>query len=84
VSPRNSTDALPTPVPSPVRARRKAPPDIYTLFLAIALVAILLAILFICLYMKDYRFERTGGPMKAMIGLCAVGIRKRFSIPRPY
>ena len=45
----------------------------YTFFLAIALVAILVAILFLCLEMSPYEFKFKGGP--AMVRIDAQGTR---------
>jgi hypothetical protein len=41
---------------------------VYTVFLAIALVAILVAILFLCLEMSPYEFKFKGGPPVVRIG----------------
>jgi hypothetical protein len=60
VSPRKSTD-------NPGGAYRKPRPDIYTMFLVIALLAILVSILFLYLHMQAYNFELKGGPPVAMI-----------------
>ena len=42
---------------------RKPRPDIYTVLLAIALVALLLGILFLYLELNTYEFKLKGGPM---------------------
>jgi cell division protein FtsL len=52
---------------APAAPRRKVPPDIYTVFLAIALVAILVAILFLYLEMNAYEFKSKAMPV-AMAG----------------
>jgi hypothetical protein len=45
------------------KPRQPSPPaDVYTFFLAIALIAILVAILFLCLEMGPYDFKLKGGP----------------------
>jgi hypothetical protein len=52
--------------PKPAKAakpRQPSPPaDVYTFFLAIALIAVLAAILFLCLEMSPYDFKFKGGP----------------------
>jgi hypothetical protein len=45
---------------APAAPRKKIPPDIYTIFLAIALVAVLVAILFLYLEMNAYEFKSKG------------------------
>ncbi len=53
----------PQPIAAPAKPRQPSPPaDVYTVFLAIALVAILVAILFLCLEMSPYEFKFNGGP----------------------
>ncbi len=48
---------------APAKPRQPSPPaDVYTVFLAIALVAVLVAILFLCLEMSPYEFKFNGGP----------------------
>jgi hypothetical protein len=41
---------------------RKPRPDLYTILLVIALLAILVAILFLYLHMQAYEFKFNGGP----------------------
>jgi hypothetical protein len=60
VSPQRSTD-------NP-GAYRRPRPDLYTLLLVIALLAILVAILFLYLHMQAYNFEFKGGPPVVMNG----------------
>jgi hypothetical protein len=55
--------------PAPAKAAKAAKPrqpsppaDVYTFFLAIALIAVLVAILFLCLEMSPYDFKFKGGP----------------------
>jgi len=63
VSPRKSTNTLDTPIRSSVAQRRKPKADLYTFLLALALVAILIAILFVCLFMNDYEYKTKGAPV---------------------
>ena len=51
---------------APVRRLPSPPADVYTVFLAIALVAVLVAILFLCLEMSPYDFKFKGGPPVAV------------------
>jgi hypothetical protein len=46
---------------------RKPRADLYTILLVIALLAILVAILFLYLHMQSYNFEIKAGPPVAMI-----------------
>jgi hypothetical protein len=46
---------------------RKPRADLYTILLVIALLAILVAILFLYLHMQSYNFDIKGGPPVAMI-----------------
>ena len=46
---------------------RKPRADLYTILLVIALLAILVAILFLYLHMQSYNFEFKAGPPVAMI-----------------
>ena len=48
-------------------AYRKPQADLYTVLLAIALVAILIAIVFFCLEMNLYEFQFKGGPAVGMM-----------------
>jgi hypothetical protein len=61
---RKSSNALESPLPAAPRAHRKAEPDLYTILLAMALVALLVGILFLYLYMKIY--TGAGAPPMAM------------------
>jgi hypothetical protein len=61
---RKSSNALESPLPAAPRAHRKAEPDLYTILLAMALVALLVGILFLYLYMKLY--AGAGAPPMAM------------------
>ena len=58
---------------------RKPRADLYTILLVIALLAILVAILFLYLHMQSYNFEIKAGPPVAMIaanlGVPAIGYR---------
>ena len=58
----------PAKAAKPAKPRQPAAPaDVYTFFLAIALVAILVAILFLCLEMSPYEFKLKGGPPSVRI-----------------
>jgi hypothetical protein len=71
----------PKPAAASVKRQPSAPADVYTVFLAIALVAVLVAILFLCLEMSPYEFKFQGGPPVTKLdgqatgnrGLCVVG-----------
>ena len=52
----------------PAGTFRKPRADFYTILLVIALLAILVAILFLYLHMQAYNFETKGGPPVATIG----------------
>lgn len=65
MSPRKSNETLPAPAPAGVH--RKPRPDLYTVLLAIALVAVILGILFLYLEMQQYEFKIDGAPMVGMI-----------------
>jgi hypothetical protein len=65
VSPQKSSSTLESPTPVAARPHRKPQADLYTILLALALVAVLAAILFLYLYMKSYKFE-TGGASAAI------------------
>jgi hypothetical protein len=57
VSPQNSTNPLDTAAPvqaSTSSRRNKTKPDLYTVLLVIALVAVVLGIVFLWLYNVDY------------------------------
>ncbi len=62
--------------PAPAKAAKAAKPrqplppaDVYTFFLAIALIAVLVAILFLCLEMSPYDFKFKGGPPVVRMGV---------------
>ena len=55
--------------PAPVGPHRKPRPDLYTVLLVIAMVAILIGILFLYLEMRLYEFKLEGGPRLAMANL---------------
>jgi hypothetical protein len=61
---RKSSNALESPLPAAPRAHRKAEPDLYTILLAMALLAILVGILFLYLFMRLY--SQAGPPPVAM------------------
>jgi hypothetical protein len=61
VSPQNSTN-------KPGGPYRRARPDLYTVLLVIALLAIIVAIIFLYLHMQSYNFQWKGGPPVGMIG----------------
>jgi hypothetical protein len=59
---------------APAKPRQPSPgADVYTVFLAIALVAVLVAILFLCLEMSPYEFKFNGGPPAARLGAPGTG-----------
>jgi hypothetical protein len=60
VSPAKSTN-------KPGGSYRKARPDLYTVLLALSLLAILVGILFLYLQMQTYNFEMKGGPVVSAI-----------------
>ena len=62
VSPRKSTNTPETPRRTPPEPHRKPQADLYTVLLAIALVAVLVGILFLYLEMDLYEFKFKGGP----------------------
>jgi len=48
---------------------RKPAPDVYTVLLVIALLAIIVSCVFLCLYMADYQWMFKGGPkVKVSLG----------------
>ena len=61
---QESNNPLETSAPArvPASARRKAKPDIYTVLLVIALLAVILGIVFLWLYNADYGWNFKGGP----------------------
>jgi hypothetical protein len=46
----------------PAGTRRKTKPDIYTVLLVIALLALIVGIVFLCLYNANYEWKMAGGP----------------------
>jgi hypothetical protein len=56
---------------------RKPRADFYTILLVIALLAILIAILFLYLHMQAYNFETKGGPTVSMIVSWTLEVAKR-------
>jgi hypothetical protein len=68
VSPRKSNSTLETPIRSSSSQRRKPKADLYTALLAVALVALLVAILFLYLFMSSYEFKFKGGPVAGVSG----------------
>ena len=60
MSPRKSSNTLESPQPAAPRSYRKPQADLYTILLAMALVAVLVAILFLYLFMKTY--AQAGAP----------------------
>lgn len=67
VSLPKSTNALESPVRSPSGPHRKPKADLFTVLLAIALVAVLVAILFLWLEVKAYDYKSTGAPRVATV-----------------
>jgi len=63
--PRKSNDN--PSAPTPAGPQRKPKPDLYTVFLADALVAVLMGILFLFLEMQLYGFKIQGAPPVGMI-----------------
>lgn len=59
--------------------RRKPRPDLYTVLLVIALVAILVGILFLYLEMRLYEFKLDGGPRVVMTSVVSA-IRCQLSV----
>jgi hypothetical protein len=96
VSPQESNNPLEVsaPVRVPASARRKAKPDIYTVLLVIALLAVILGIVFLWLYNADYGWNfkgvgMAGAERSAFSGrLCAADAGDRetasgkFQVPR--
>ena len=74
-----STNALESPVRSSTGSHRKPKPDVYTILLAIAFLAVVVAIVFLWLEVKAYDYKSTGAPTAAMIGWILIPIRKRWS-----
>ena len=67
MSPRKSTETLAAPASAPAGPHRKPRPDLYTVLLVIALVAVLIGILFLYLEMGLYEFKLQGGPPVGMV-----------------
>lgn len=68
---RKSND--PAGAPASVTVHRKARPDLYTVFLVIALVAVLVGILFLYLEMQYYEFKIKGAPPVVMTNAADAG-----------
>jgi hypothetical protein len=66
VSPQKSNSTLESPQPVVARSHRKPQADLYTILLVLALLAVLVAILFLYLFMKTYDFKMGGAPPVAM------------------
>jgi len=64
VSPRKSNKAA---APAPAGPYRKPRPDLYTVLLALSLIAILIGILFLYLEQETYEFKFKGAPPVAMV-----------------
>lgn len=79
MSPRKSSETPATPALVSTGSRRKSKPDLYTVLLVIALVAVLIGILFLYLEMGLYEFKLRGGPSVGM----ASGQRSAFSDQHP-
>jgi hypothetical protein len=62
--PRKSNDKKAAPASTGLQRKPKA--DLYTVFLVIALVAVLLGILFLFLEMQAYEFKLKGAPPVGM------------------
>ena len=62
--PKSASNTLQTLRPS-AGSRRKVPPDFYTVLLVIALVAVLIAILFLWLYVREFDYKTKAPPMPA-------------------
>jgi hypothetical protein len=57
---KSSEKQLPQPSPAPARRQPSPGADLYTVLLGIALIAVLVAILFVCLHMGVYEFKLKG------------------------
>jgi hypothetical protein len=66
VSPQKSSNTLEAPVRVPSGPHRKPKADLYTVLLAIALLAVLVAILFFWLEMRSYEYKSKGAPSVVM------------------
>lgn len=53
---------------------RPAGPDVYTVLLVIALLAIIVSCVFLYLYMADYGFKIKGGPVAAVGAAASVQV----------
>jgi hypothetical protein len=67
VSPQKSSNTLEAPVRAPSGPHRKPKADLYTVLLAIALLAVLVAILFFWLEMRSYENKSTGAPAVPLV-----------------
>ncbi|MCE5303787.1 MAG: hypothetical protein LLF97_11870 [Planctomycetaceae bacterium] len=68
MSPQKSTNLQEPSLSAPAAPRRApAKPDLYTVLLVIALVAVLIGIVFLYLEMASYDFEFQGGPRVGML-----------------
>jgi hypothetical protein len=56
------TVSLPSSTKKTAGSYRKPQPDLYTLLLVIALLAIIAAVVFLYLHLQSYNFEMKGGP----------------------
>jgi hypothetical protein len=64
---RKSSDKAAAAAPTPTSLQRKPKADLYTVFLVIALVAVLVGILFLFLEMQAYEFKLQGAPPVGMV-----------------
>jgi hypothetical protein len=68
------TPVIEKPVAAPVAPRYQKPQaDLYTVFLVIALLALLIGILFLCLDMNTFDFKFKGGPTPSVTMLSRGG-----------
>ncbi len=69
MSPQESSNPLEASAPArvPASTRRKTKPDIYTVLLVIALLAVILGIIFLWLYNADYEWKLKGGAGVGMV-----------------
>jgi hypothetical protein len=75
VSPQKSSNTLEAPVRAPSGPHRKPKADLYTVLLAIALLAVLVAILFLWLEMRSYEFKSKGAPAVPMAAVQGSEVR---------
>ena len=71
------------PAAAPVKRLPSPPADVYTVFLAIALVAVLVAILFLCLEMSPYEWKFQGGPPVTRLNSQEAGTRDLCRVREP-